>query len=116
MAIGEMNIVVTFTPYSLTAVVNGGTDKIAETPYDEWVKVEQISGSRRLENAQITFAKAFRVTKRHYDSRPIEPDLTEIVYNDLLLSVHDVKAINEGRNWYDEILCYSSNKTGNNDS
>jgi hypothetical protein len=112
--IGEMNIQVTFKPYTLVAVLNGGTDKTPETPYSEWVKVEQISGSRRLENAQITFAKAFKITKRHFESRPIEPDLVEIDYNDLSLSVADVKAIKDGRNWYDEILCYSSNKAGSN--
>lgn len=77
--IGQMNIVLTFCPYTLNDTATGGTERIAGTCYTDWCKVEQLSGSH-LEQAQITFSKSYKITKRHYPSREVEPGLTEIEY------------------------------------
>lgn len=104
--IGKLNIELRFCPYTLGQTDTAGTTRTAGTCYTDWCKVEQISNSRRLQEAQIVFEKAYKITKRHYDERPIVASVTEIEYNDQTLSIHDVKFIKEGRTTYEEILCY----------
>ena len=109
--IGTLNELVTFNVYTLDQDEAGGTEKTLLTTYDEWVKIEQRSGSRRLEQAQIAFTKSFTITKRHYANDPVDPELTEIIYGDAILSIHDVQQLNEGRRVYEELLCYTDGTT-----
>lgn len=109
--IGKLNVEVRFCPYTLTKTPTMGMERVAGTCYNDWVKVEQLNASRTLENAQITFSKAFKLTKRYYPTRPVLPDLTEVEYGSMVLSIHSVKPINEGRTTYEEILCYAANTT-----
>jgi hypothetical protein len=108
--IGKLNILLQFNIYQLTQDGTGAIDKTIFNNYEDWCQVEQTNGSRRLESAQISFSKSFKVTKRHYSARVIDPEVTELVYNTEVLSIADIKLITEGRTTYEEILCYSAPK------
>ncbi len=102
-----MNQRVTFNVYTLTSDAGGQTRTLAST-FTDWVNITQANSSRRLEQAGIVFSVGYKITKRHYNSQPIDPALTEIVYNGIVLSIQDVSPLNEGRQFYDEILCYGN--------
>jgi len=108
--IGAMNLLLQFNVYQLTQDAAGGVDKSIVDSYSDWCKIEQVNGSRRLESSQISFNKAFKITKRHYTQRPIDVEVTEIIYGVDTLSINDVKLITEGRTTYEEILCYTAPK------
>jgi hypothetical protein len=104
---GEMNQKVTFNTYTLTSD-SGGNPRTLNMTFSDWVQIEQVNGSRRLEQAAISFTKAYKITKRRHVSQPLDPALTEIIYGGLVLSIEDIKPLSEGRQFYDEILCYTN--------
>jgi len=106
--IGKLNQQVTFLVYQLATDTAGGQVRTLARTFTDWVSIEQVNGSRRLEQAAISFQKAFKVKRRHYVSAPIDSALTEIVYSGLVLSINDIKVLEEGRQFYDEILCYTN--------
>jgi hypothetical protein len=108
--IGKLNILLQFNIYQLNQDDTGAIDKTIFNNYVDWCQLEQTNGSRRLESAQISFSKSFKITKRHYSARVIDPEVTELVYNTEVLSIADIKLITEGRTTYEEILCYSAPK------
>lgn len=109
--IGQLNQFVTFSEYELTQGDDGAMVRTLTGGYTDWVKIEQRNGSRRLEEAQISFQKTYLITKRHYPERPVAPDTTEIIYNDAILSIHDVELLDEGRRQYEQILCYTNGRS-----
>lgn len=109
--IGRLNQLVTFTEYTLDEGDDGAPRRTLAGGYTDWVEIRQTNGSRRLEEAQVSFQKTYLLTKRHYPTRPVDPELTEIVYNDAILSIHDVELIDEGRRQYEQILCYTNGRS-----
>lgn len=107
--IGNLNQEVRFCLF-VSGLSDNNTPIRTETDcYVDWVKIEQLSSSRSLEQAQINFSAAYRVTKRHYAERPVNISLTEIEYNSKMLSIHSLKLKEEGRRTYEEMICYCSN-------
>ena len=114
--IGTLNQFVTFTEYELSQGDDGAMIRTLTGGYTDWVSIEQTNGSRRLEDAQISFQKTYILMKRHYATRPVDPELTEIVYNDAILSIHDVELLSEGRRQFEKILCYTNGRAVDNRS
>lgn len=110
--IGQLNQVVTFCVFTNDLSANRTPIVEHDSCYTDYVKIERLNSSRTLEQSSIAFTVAFRITKRYYQDRQINPALTQIEYGNLLLSIHSVTPIIEGRRTYEEIIAYASNNTG----
>lgn len=88
----------------------GGPIKQAVLIYAVWAEVRNLSGSRSIDNLQLTYDKTWRITKRHEVSRELQPD-DEIVYDGNTLTIQEVHPDNEGRQAYDIITARSAPNT-----
>lgn len=74
----------------------GGNITTSMSQFSMWAKVENTSGNRALDNAQITYSKSFRITVRHERSRPIR-ETNEILYEGEKLVIHNITKEDQGR-------------------
>lgn len=105
--IADLNIEAVFTVYPNAQTANGTPTKGTPTTYTDWVGVEQRSGSRTLEQAGVTFDKAYNITKRHWPERPVVARNTTVTHDGEELTIHDVRMQQEGRRWYEILICYA---------
>ncbi len=85
----------------------GGNIKALLSSYNVWAKVENISGSRTLENLQLQYSEAYRVTKR-YERTRVVPNNAEVLYENDLLTIGAIRLQNEGDKQFEIITAYTS--------
>jgi hypothetical protein len=72
-----------------------------------WARVKRTSGSRTLDQMQITYNESFEIIKRYEQTRKLL--LTdEIIYENALLSIAAIEKIEEGKRWWQRITAYST--------
>jgi Phage head-tail joining protein. len=106
--LSEMNRRIIINSYLFGQDTAGGNTKTLLVTYPAWARVTQTSGSRLLEERQITYQKAYEIIKRHVRQRPVEKDNDEIVYESAILSIANVEVVSEGNKIWEKITAYST--------
>ena len=108
MTINELNTKILIQNY--TSVQDTDTGKISSTltsSWMKWAKVEQLNGSRVLDNAAITYKEAFKFTTRYEGSRKTL-NKYKVEYKQKALTVHSVIKEYEGAIWWEVITAYNT--------
>jgi head-tail adaptor len=85
----------------------GGNIRTLLATYPVWAKITNTSGSRLLDQMQITYTKAYEIIKRHEVSRPLNLN-DEIIYENNILSIAAIEKIEEGKRWWQRITAYAT--------
>lgn len=107
MRVEEMNVKISIKSYSVTQDSNGRNIHSVTDTFSRWAKVEQVSGSRTLENMGIVFNKAFRITKRYEVSNPVN-ERHKIEYLGELMTIASVQREQIGKTFFEKITAYTS--------
>lgn len=110
MTIAELNRKITFNQYGFSQNEYGDNVKALVNTFAIWAKVEPISNSRTLEQLQVTYGEAYKVTTRYEVSRPISSN-NEIIYESKVLSIAGIREDTEGSKKYNVITAYSTGKS-----
>jgi len=108
--ISELDRRITIKTYVFGQTESGGVIKALSNSYSVWANVKQKSGSRSLDNNQISYQEVYEIKTRHEASR-LKNLTDEIVYEGSILSIHEIKEDSEGKKKYNLIEAYS---TGSN--
>jgi hypothetical protein len=105
--ISELNRKIIIDEYGFIQDSAGGNEKILIASHPRWAKVTKTSGSRSLDQAQITYSTAFEIYKRFEQKRP-ELNTNEIHYGNYVLSIAFIQKVEEGKRWWEKITAYST--------
>lgn len=105
----ELNRRIVINQYMHGQDMAGGNIRTLLSSYPVWAKISQTSGSRILDQLQITYNKAFEIIKRYEMSRSINLN-DEIIYENSVLSIGSIEKIEEGKRWWQRITAYSTGK------
>jgi head-tail adaptor len=108
IAIGQLNVMVTFETYLFGQSAAGGVTKTLYSSYDDWINIRQLSHSRILEQAGIEFREAYEILKHHYVSRPVNKDADEIIFESVRLSIAGIEIIKSNKKDFDRITAYTT--------
>jgi|GEM_PF-5538824 Phage head-tail joining protein. len=107
--ISEFNRRIIINRYEFARDPAGGNIASPLSSWTIWAKVETSSGSKTLDNAQISYTKAFRIKVRTEKSRPLI-NTDEIVYLGSNLIIQSIIRENEGRENFLNIEAYTTNE------
>jgi head-tail adaptor len=85
----------------------GGNTRTLLSTYPVWAKVTNTSGSRLLDQMEITYSRAFEIIKRYEVSRSLNLN-DEIIYENAVLSIAAIEKMEEGKRWWQRITAYAT--------
>jgi SPP1 family predicted phage head-tail adaptor len=107
--ISEFNRRITINRYVFAQDPGGGNIASPLASWMIWAKVETSSGSKTLDNAQVSYTKAFRIKIRTEKSRPLM-NTDEIIYLGNNLIIQSITREDEGRENFLNIEAYTTNE------
>lgn len=110
MTIAEFNRRILIKKYAFAQDSSGGNIKGLLSSFNIWAKVEPQSVNRSLEQLQITYSEAYKITTRFEDSRALSSN-DEIIYEDAVLNIHGIRQDSEGKKKFNVITAYSTGST-----
>lgn len=108
MTIDELNTKVTIKHYTTTQDNSTGkTNSSLTASREKWAKVEQLNGSKVLDNAAVSYKEAFKITIRYEVSRPTLTNY-HVNYKNKEMIIHSVVAQQEGKQWFEIITAFTT--------
>jgi SPP1 family predicted phage head-tail adaptor len=112
MSINEFNRRIRVNKYISGQDDSGGNVKSLVEQFDIWAKLENMNGSKYLDNLQITYSKAFKITTRYESTRELI-STDEIVYGGLTYSIQSLTQLEEGRKNFNVMIAYTTGTESN---
>lgn len=108
----ELNSMIRINKFLFGQDEFGGNIKSLTDYFYAWAKLEALSGSRLLDNLQINYTKAFKITTRYEASRPLIPT-DEIVYDGFNYVIQSLTLLEEHRKNFNVIVAYTMGAPSN---